>query len=149
MRRFNTAFAWLPAAALLAGGLSATALDSPALTLARQLNEAFIEVADKVSPAVVVIEVTQRVRDNEDGSWWNLLPPEERPRHRNHRHDLRPAPFVSGEGSGVVVSEDGYILTNDHVVENAEKIVVRFKDGAPTTGKSKGPIRNRTSPWSK
>jgi serine protease Do len=138
MHRFIPAFYCLSAAALMAGGMSVMALDSPALTLARQLNEAFIEVADKVSPAVVVIEVTEKIRDGEDqGSWWDLLPPEDRPRHRNRRHGSRP-PTVVGEGSGVVVSEDGYILTNDHVVENADKIVVRFKDGRTYDGEIKG-----------
>jgi serine protease Do len=136
--RFKTPLACLLAAAFLGGGRAVMALDSPALTLAHQLNEAFIEVADKVSPSVVVIEVTQEVRDNdEDGSWWNLLPPEDRPRHRGHKRGSRPH-TVEGEGSGVVVSEDGYILTNDHVVDNADKIVVRFKDGRTYEGEIKG-----------
>ena len=65
LRPFKTTFCCLSAVALLAGGKPVLALDSPALTLARQLNEAFIEVADKVSPAVVVLEVTEKVRDDE------------------------------------------------------------------------------------
>jgi serine protease Do len=138
MHRFKSAFYGLSAAALMAGGLPVMALDSPALTLARQLNEAFIEVADKVSPAVVVIRVTEKVRDGEEeGPWWDLLPPEDRPHHHRHRHDSRPEAVI-GEASGVIVSEDGYILTNDHVVENAEKIEVRFKDGRTYTGEIKG-----------
>ena len=36
---------------------------------------------------------------------------------------------TSGSGSGVILSQDGYIVTNDHVVENAGKIAVRTKDG--------------------
>jgi serine protease Do len=136
MHRFKTAF--YLAAALMAGGTSVMALDSPALTMARQLNDAFIEVAEKVSPAVVVIEVTEKVRDGGDeGSWWDLVPPEERPRHHRRRHGSRPE-TVEGEGSGVVISEDGYILTNDHVVDNADKIVVRFKDGRTYDGEIKG-----------
>ena len=122
----------------MAGASPVLALDSPPLNLARQLNEAFIEVADKVSPAVVVIEVTEKVRDGEDeGGWWDMLPPEDRPRHRHHKQNSRPR-TVEGEGSGVVVSEDGYILTNNHVVENADKIVVRFKDGRTYDAEIKG-----------
>jgi len=137
MHRLKTAFYGLSAAALMGGGTSVLALDSPALTLARQLNEAFIEAADRVSPAVVVIEVTEKVRDGgEEVPWWDLLPPEDR-RHHRHRRGSRPE-TVEGEGSGVVVSEDGYILTNDHVVENADKIVVRFKDGRSYDGEIKG-----------
>jgi serine protease Do len=135
MHRFKLSFCCLAAAALMAGGGSVmAALDSPALALARQLNEAFIEVADKVSPAVVVIEITEKVSDSdEEGSWWD----EDRPRHHNHRRGSRPR-TVRGEGSGVVISEDGYILTNDHVVENADKIVVKFKDGRTFDGEIKG-----------
>ena len=39
-----------------------------------------------------------------------------------------------GLGSGVIISEDGYILTNAHVVENADNITVRFTDGTELTG---------------
>jgi TPP-dependent trihydroxycyclohexane-1,2-dione (THcHDO) dehydratase len=77
--RIKTTFGSLLAAALTASG-AVLAADSPALTLARQLNEAFIEVADKVSPSVVVITVTEKPSTNSDdgASWWDLLPPEER-----------------------------------------------------------------------
>jgi S1-C subfamily serine protease len=136
--RFKTFLPAIGAVTFLIGNLPVLALDSPALTLARQLNEAFIEVADKVSPSVVVIEVTQEVRDTDDaGSLWNLLPPQDRPRHRSRRHGSQPR-TVEGEGSGVVITSDGYILTNDHVVENANKIVVRFKDGRTFDGEIKG-----------
>ena len=114
------------------------ALDSPGLDLARQLNEAFIEVADKVSPSVVVIEVTEKPTEKDDqSSLWDLIPPEARPpRHRNHRHNR--SQKVQGEGSGIVITEDGYILTNNHVVENAEKIKVRFHDGRTYEAEVKG-----------
>ena len=36
---------------------------------------------------------------------------------------------VEGQGNGVVVSESGYILTNNHVVENASEVSVSFQDG--------------------
>ncbi len=116
------------------GGAPVLALDSPALSLARQLNEAFIEVADKVSPAVVVIEVTEKSSYNADEEfWWSLIAPEDRPYH--HHRDQGPQ---QGEGSGVVITEDGYILTNNHVVENADKIQVRFKDGRSFPGEVTG-----------
>jgi serine protease Do len=140
MCRFRAVFYCLTAAALMSGGVSVLALDSPALTLARQLNEAFIQVADDVSPTVVIIEVTQKAVDNDDqsgGSWWDLLPPEDRPHRRFHRHGSSSRP-IQGEGSGIVITEDGYILTNNHVVENATKILVRFKDGRTFDGEVKG-----------
>jgi len=113
------------------------AKDSPALDLAKQLNNAFIEVADKVSPAVVVINVTTKddaPDDQSDNPWYEMLPPELRKKffgdenRRGNPHRRSPQSHQGhGTGSGVVITEDGYILTNNHVVENAEKITVRFK----------------------
>ena len=127
------------------GNLDASAKDaSPALDLARQLNQAFIEVVDKVSPAVVVIQVVQKesARSEEENSIWDYFPPELRRRFEERNGDeaqprARRRPVV-GSGSGVVVSEDGYILTNNHVVEDAEKITVRFKDGRSFTAEIRG-----------
>ena len=107
---------------------------SPALDLARQLNEAFISVAEAVSPAVVVIEVREKAgsaSDYEGDPIYESLPPELRKRF------LERGPSV-GRGSGVVISEDGFILTNFHVVEDAESIKVRFKDGEEYVGKVQG-----------
>jgi serine protease Do len=50
-------------------------------------------------------------------------------RFRQRRAPRNRGPVFDGQGSGVVVREDGYILTNGHVVEGAEKIKVRFSDG--------------------
>jgi serine protease Do len=135
MRLSKALFAGVMAAGLFCADVSLQALDSPALSLARQLNEAFIEVADKVSPSVVVIEITEKPGQNDDesGSWWDFLPPEDRPRHRRQRS--RP---VQAEGSGIIITADGYILTNNHVVENASRILVRLKDGRAFTGEVKG-----------
>src|SRR5688572_25622178 len=59
----------------------ATAAESSNMSLARQLNNAFIEVADKVSPSVVVIRVAHKNRvaallDGEEGQQWELIPRE-------------------------------------------------------------------------
>lgn len=115
---------------------------STAMEHARQLNQAFIEVSERASASVVVVNVTQKIelsgqQPDEDSPFWDWMPREFRrqfedrfrsepgtPRGTPRRH-----PPVQGQGSGVVIREDGYILTNRHVVENAEKIKVRFKDG--------------------
>lgn len=116
--------------------------------MARQLNQAFIEVAEKVSPAVVVIEVTEKSsmdQLDEDNPFWDMFPPELRRRFfdengqpRGNQGRRRRAPRSMGRGSGIVITEDGYILTNNHVVENAEKITVRFKDSRSFTAEVKG-----------
>ncbi len=43
---------------------------------------------------------------------------------RKSRKTIQPR----GEGSGVIVTEDGYIITNNHVVENSSKILVKLSD---------------------
>jgi serine protease Do len=101
--------------------VSASAKDSPALELARQLNDAFTEIADKASPAVVVIKVSEKPDDTaDDGS---------APSSQTRRYHHSRQPKVYGQGSGIILSEDGYILTNDHVVDNADGIEVILKDG--------------------
>ncbi len=74
------------------------------LDLARRLNDAFVQVAETVSGSVVVIEVAQP--DPESGR-----------------------PVFGGRGSGVVISEEGHVLTNNHVVEGASRLRVRLRDG--------------------
>jgi serine protease Do len=122
-------------AALLLGGLTispaqARASDAAAnLDLARQLNEAFVEVAQKVSPTVVIVNVVQKVKpsdpqdDNDNGEYDSLPPGFWRRFHEQFRRE------AAGLGSGVILREDGYILTNTHVVEDADKIEVKLQDG--------------------
>ena len=135
--------------AALAGGVGRLpAKDvTSALELAKQLNQAFIEVADLVSPSVVVIRVAHRPdyidlemeEDNNDllerlppefRKWFRQqAEPEAKPRPRQPRRRGAGKPIFDGQGSGVVMREDGYILTNRHVVDGADKILVRFADG--------------------
>jgi len=129
---------------LLAASAVAEAKDaSSALSLARQLNQAFIEVADKVSPSVVVIRVATKqdanglLTEEENYPFWEMLPrqfrkqfEQELEKRRNKQKERSGAePQFNGQGSGIVIREDGYILTNRHVVDGAEKIRVRFQDG--------------------
>jgi serine protease Do len=111
------------------------AKNSPSLDLARQLNQAFTEVAEKVSPTVVVINVTQKpsALTNADGSTpFDSLAPELRRFFQERQLE------IPAQGSGVIIRDDGYILTNGHVVEDAEKIEVRLHDGRSFTGKVRG-----------
>ncbi len=117
--------------------LSAATLQAKApqasLELARQLNQAFVEVAEKVSPTVVVINVIQKVsppsmsEGEEDGSFDSLPPGFWRRFHQQFQQQMPEK--TRSEGSGIILRENGYILTNRHVVEDAESIEVRLRDG--------------------
>ena len=144
MKTIRTMVTGLAVAAVLSlPSFVATAKDSAALELAHQLNQAFVEVVDKVSPAVVVIEVSGRRpviapgSEDEEIPYLDAIPPELKKRFKERRRNesdgeeggsKRPAPRSMGQGSGVVISEDGYILTNNHVVEGADSIKVRFNN---------------------
>ena len=93
-----------------------------------QLNNAFAKVFEVVAPSVVIIEVAKK-NDGSEGSPFDDLffqgPPDDNHSQRNpHRFE----PILS-EGSGFIVRPEGYIFTNFHVVEEADKIEVKLKDG--------------------
>jgi serine protease Do len=109
------------------------------LDLARQLNQVFVHIADDVSQCVVVITVTQKpgaVTSMDDSSTDDEQQPDPFEQFRRwfqkHQQDQQPQDKSErniGQGSGIIIRKDGYILTNRHVVEDAEKIEVRLKDG--------------------
>ncbi len=84
------------------------------LTFARSLSKAFKNVAAVAEPAVVHITSLNTVRF--------------RPNPFERRIETRVVP--NGLGSGLVVTADGYILTNNHVVQAAEQLKVKMNDGA-------------------
>lgn len=99
-----------------------------------QLNNAFTKVFETVAPTVVIIEVSKK--GEAEGSAFDDLFFQSPP---NSNNDVRPAPQpVQSEGSGFIVRPDGYIFTNFHVVEGADKIEVKLKDGRTFAGKVVG-----------
>jgi S1-C subfamily serine protease len=120
--------------------------------LAHQLNDAFVEVAEKVSPSVVVIKLAHKPgaieMADEDNPFWEFVPKEFRKQFEQERDKRRKRsgedeqpdrpPMFDSQGSGVIIRDDGYILTNFHVVEDAEKIRVRLRDGRTFEGTVRG-----------
>src|SRR5437868_6328540 len=91
-----------------------------------QLNNAFAKVFEIVAPSVVIIEVSKKNDGGETSTFDDLFfqgpPDQNNPRGRGSQP-------VQSEGSGFIVRPDGYIFTNFHVVEAADKIDVKLKDG--------------------
>jgi len=99
------------------------------------LQDAFVQVAQSVRPAVVNIATTQRPRLQE-----GRRTPQVPPQFRGPFRDFFGEDFFErffGEppqrerrslGSGVIVDKRGHILTNNHVIEQAEQIEVRLSD---------------------
>jgi len=88
----------------------------------KDFNDAIVKIAEAANPSVVTIttERTQQVRVMDPFSMFFGNP--------NARENTRE--YVQrGLGSGVVVSDEGYILTNNHVIENTDEIKVRLYDG--------------------
>src|SRR5215813_972863 len=97
-----------------------------------ELSSAFIEIARAVEPSVVnVSTVTQPTQP--------LRPQNELNMPRNSIEQFEPG--RRGNGSGVIVDAQGYILTNYHVIDGADRIKVRFYDGLEAPGKVIGSDR--------
>ncbi len=116
----------LPRRAALAGALAlSTALPLPGCASARAEGpHSFAPLIRRVLPAVVNIGVEETVRGRDPLA---ELPPSIRQKFRGR---LPPAVrHLRGAGSGFIIDPSGLIVTNDHVVGNADRIVVGLADG--------------------
>ena len=118
------------------------------IELARRLESAFEKVAEQASPAVVVIKTVRKmgvaVESQDDNGDDNGQQFEGTPFEYFFRQLPRQRPRdVDGQGSGIIFRRDGYILTNQHVVDGADTITVRLKDGTEYDAKIVG-VDDRT-----
>jgi serine protease Do len=116
-----------------------------ALETLKESGKAFASVARQVSPGVVFVRVEKTVEQEGPFSFvWpqgrhspgeDLLrrffdfPFQQSPRSQKH---------VVGQGSGFLISNDGYILTNNHVVGDADKVTVTLEDGREFSAETVG-----------
>ena len=120
----------LALALLIAGCTTA-----PGPAAARATPDSFSPLAKKVLPAVVNIAVTESVSGNDVLA---DLPPELRdtPLGREFRKRFgNRRQQTMGAGSGFIIDPSGLIVTNNHVVGHAEKIVVSLTDGTQLPAK--------------
>jgi serine protease Do len=96
----------------------------------------FADLAEQLSPAVVSVRV-ERARALPQELPFEGFEEFFGPQPGQPKSGKR-APRESGAGSGFVISEDGFVVTNNHVVEGADKIVVIFEDGTELDGKLVG-----------
>ncbi len=111
-----------------------------AIAHAKLLSKAFRAVAKTAAPAVVSVETAAPTPVPAGGMG---IPPQIQQLLQQHGFALppgaqimpgrpgggAPVPQIRGQGTGFVVSEDGYIVTNNHVVRGAQEFLVRFNDG--------------------
>lgn len=141
-------------ALVLAGFISATAMTTLPLlpdsqpaaaqtTFNRAPAEGFADLVEKVMPAVISVEVRYGVASNlTERVQGQFQLPELDPDNPFRQFFERfggdprrfgmpegPSPRSAGQGSGFIISEDGYAVTNNHVVTNAEEVTVTLSSG--------------------
>ncbi len=132
---------------LLLMPLSAFAEDNQSIATLREMGKAFASIAEKASPAVVGIQATRAVRGGSprEYSFGDPSNPFEEemfkyffgPR-RFQREREEPESRQVAQGSGFIISSDGYILTNNHMVGGAETVTVQLADGQKVTAEIVG-----------
>jgi serine protease Do len=111
----------------------------------------FADLAERVGPAVVNIQTTARVGGNRGGGiqpspeldendplfefFRRFFPPGQGPGPQTPRRGQGPREVPRGLGSGFILSADGYLMTNAHVVEGADEINVTLSDKREFKGK--------------
>ncbi|MGB6745062.1 MAG: Do family serine endopeptidase [Terracidiphilus sp.] len=112
-------------------------LDDSSVSSLVALDNAVESVAARVTPAVVNVQVTSRVSADDasnNGQDGGISPQDLPPGFRQfffggQGQGMKPQPqFEHGIGSGVIISPDGYIVTNDHVVDGATQMRVTLDD---------------------
>ena len=113
-------------------------VDNSPLTRDVKEGNSFAPIVKKVAPSVVKIFVTMKGTNNplanSDMDFFRRFFGEDGQNQTNPGGRFH-GPAEHGLGSGVIVSPDGYILTNNHVVNNASEIQVALNDGRQFTAK--------------
>ena len=114
----------------------AAPLDADSVSALLSLDRAMETLAAHVTPAVVNVAVTSKTKpvaalrgQPDDDSDQDQIPPEFRRFFGPFGRPMQPGPQIErGIGTGAIISPDGYIVTNDHVVHGATDIRVTLSD---------------------
>ncbi|MDZ4861204.1 MAG: DegQ family serine endoprotease [Candidatus Hydrogenedentes bacterium] len=99
------------------------------------LSDAFAHVVESASPAVVFITMEKKAQEIPAGMFDGENMPEEffgiplPPMFRGPQGPRSGGPMAVGQGSGFIITDDGYILTNNHVAGDADSLSVTLADG--------------------
>src|SRR5688500_3836475 len=116
--------------AMLTGRTTVAQTDLQIARAPEALSASFAEIARRVEPAVVNIETLQAPVDTGDRE--TLDKEDSNPLLDMLRRPRRPA---RGVGSGFIVDPQGYIVTNEHVIEDAARIIVGLQSGEKYRGR--------------
>lgn len=116
--------------------VTARADNSPAAQKISSLSNSFADMIEKASPAVVKISSTRIVKASEQQGSNPMAQDPFFQRFFGGQGGAKPRDRREGGlGSGVIISSDGYILTNNHVIDKATTLKVSLSDGRDFTGK--------------
>lgn len=135
---------------VLLSPLSLRGQDQNSITTLKQMGKAFAGIAENASPAVVGLKadrvITREYPSSQEWPFDGMSDPFgddffnrfffrfQNPRERSRKYkQTRPV-----QGSGFITSSDGYILTSNHLVEDAEKVEVELSDGRTFTAEVMG-----------
>jgi serine protease Do len=112
----------------LTAGVMAADVDKNGIETLRKTGKAFSAVAKKATPGVVAVRTRTKVSVNSGFGSFNdefferfFGPRRGRPQQRDQ--------WRTGQASGFIITEDGYVLTNHHVIDGADEISVIMNDG--------------------
>lgn len=129
---------------ILTSPMSAFAANPESIVTLKQMGKAFTSIAEKASPAVVSLKTEKLV--SQDNQSYHESPFGDDffeyffgfPRQRTPRTPRNYQQPQLALGSGFIISPDGYIMTNNHMVEGAEKVTIEFEDGRKFTAEIQG-----------